>query len=671
VLELINILLANMFRPERMIEASIIFLRKDSDLALEALDDFGNFHVEEMNETPNPTHYEQLVRRTEETIVKLNEVESQLKTGKVGLLDVFKAKEPVRQQIIAENWEFLIRTVEQESSELGVKVNSLTTSLRTLDEELSSLRHVHDMLRILDRFKIDSTAFEELTFIYAVVATAPSRNTNELGKVLSSYGIFYHSLITKSEEFVFIATPSKYKDEIEKTLKTHHAEIFQIPKGLPKKTSEALEKVDDQSKKALESRKTVMGSLESFKEAHGHRLLGLREAAQNVLRVLHAKQKSLETERTVAAKGYVPRRAFAKLQKEIDSKLNGRALVLGKEFTASEDPPTMIRNHSFIKPFESITSLYGLPHYDEVDPTPLIAITFPLIFGFMFGDIGHGLILLMSGLTLGLLIKKSEGLRNFSWILAACGVGTIFAGLLFGEFFGNHVFGPLWFRPFDDVTRFLVFSLFVGIVQITIGFALEFTNFILKGSVIDAFLTSLPKILFYIGSVYLIVVYQLNFAKWFEGPILLPLIPFIFLISGKAIVMKTLKILGHPTGNLNKNDSFLERFFESGDLITRLLSNTMSYARILALLMAHWALLLATYATSDIVFTTPVFGAVLGALVIVGGNIFVIAFEGLIVFIHTLRLHFYEWFSRFYQGTGVKFSPFKQSRAYSEVLLKR
>lgn len=661
-----------MFRPERMIEVSIIFLRKDFDLALEALDDFGNFHIEETNETPKPTQYEQLVRRTEETIVRLNAAENQLKTEKVGLLDGFKAKEPVKTQIIAENWESLIKTVEQESSELEVKVNSLTASLRTLDEELSGLRHVQNMLRILDRFKIDSMAFEELAFIYVVVATAPSRNTYELGKALSSYlGIFYHLSVTKSAEFVFIAAPSKYKDEIEKTLKTHHAEIFQIPKELPKKTSEALEKVDDQLKKALEGRKTIIRSLESFKEAHAHHLLGLREAAQNVLRVLYAKQKSLETERIVTAKGYVPKRAFTKLQKEIDSKLNGRALVLGKEFTASEDPPTMIRNHSFIKPFETITRLYGLPHYDEVDPTPLIAITFPLIFGFMFGDIGHGLILLMSGLTLGLLIKKSEGLRNFSWILTACGIGAIFAGLLFGEFFGKHVFGPLWFDPFEDVTGFLVFSLFVGIVQIMIGFALEFTNFILKDSVIDAFLTSLPKILFYIGSVYLILAYQLNFAHWLEGPILLPLIPFIFLIFGKIIVTKTLKILGHPTGNLNMHNSFLERLLESGDLVTRLLSNTMSYARILALLMAHWALLLATYAISDIVFTTPVFGAVLGTLVVVGGNIFVITFEGLIVFIHTLRLHFYEWFSKFYQGTGVKFSPFKQSRVYSEILFKR
>ena len=216
-----------------------------------------------------------------------------------------------------------------------------------------------------------------------------------------------------------------------------------------------------------------------------------------------------------------------------------------------------------------------------------------------------------------------------------------------------------------------MFSLFVGIIQIMSGFVLDFVNFILKGDIIDAFATSIPKMLFYTGSIHLILVYQLDFGLWLEGPILFPLIPFVFLIFGKIIIVKTLEILGHPVKLSSMRDSLFERFFESGDLITRLLSNTMSYARILALLMAHWALLLVTYTISDMVFPTPVFGTVLGALIIVGGNIFVMAFEGLIVFIHTLRLHFYEWFSKFYQGTGVKFSPFRQSYVYTKIVFTR
>ena len=104
--------------------------------------------------------------------------------------------------------------------------------------------------------------------------------------------------------------------------------------------------------------------------------------------------------------------------------------------------------------------------------------------------------------------------------------------------------------------------------------------------------------------------------------------------------------------------------------MTRLLSNTISYTRILALLMAHWALLLVTYTVAGLIGSASLLGLVLSGIIIVGGNIFVIALEGLIVFIHTLRLHFYEWFSKFYQGNGTEFKAFKQNFVYTEVVLK-
>ena len=119
----------------------------------------------------------------------------------------------------------------------------------------------------------------------------------------------------------------------------------------------------------------------------------------------------------------------------------------------------------------------------------------------------------------------------------------------------------------------------------------------------------------------------------------------------------------------NEKASLGQRLFESGDLVTRLLSNTISYSRILALLMAHWALILVTYTVAGLIGTASIIGLILSGIIIVGGNVFVLALEGLIVFIHTLRLHFYEWFSKFYQGTGTEFKAFKQNFVYTEVIL--
>lgn len=665
-------------RPERMTEASIICLKKDFDTTLEALDEFGNFHIEEIKEDSKAAGYEEQVRRVKETIRNIDTLILQLKTEKAGLLDLFKAEKITKTEITAENWQYLLNMVESEISELKDKTDGLIDSLKILDDMLAELKQINQMLTILSRFKINLDVLNEMQFVYVAVVTVSSKNIPELETALSNVDpiLVHHRAIANGQEFVFVATSTKHKDEIDKILKNHNAEIFQKPPELPESSSEALQEVDVQTKELLESKEVLLGDLKKLAEKNKNRLSALEETAQNISNVLTSKQKSLESKHLVTIKGFVPKKEFDALETKIDDKVD-KVLLVEKEAEPQEpedepkDPPTKIHNRSFAKPFEIITTLYGVPHYNEVDPTPLMAITFPLLFGFMFGDAGHGLVLLSIGLTVGLLIKRNQGIRSFGWILAACGMGAIFAGILFGEFFGKNIFPPLWFDPFEDVTDFLLFSLFIGIIQIMSGFVIDFVNYVLKGDIIDAVSTSLPKMLFYSGGIYLIAVYQLDFGKWLSGPILLPLIPFVFLIFGKLIIVKTLQKTGHPPKMSTMHESLMERVFESGDLVTRLLSNTMSYARILALLMAHWALTLVTYTISGMVFPTPLIGTIIGGIVVVGGNIFVMVFEGLIVFIHTLRLHFYEWFSKFYEGTGVPFSPFKQSYKYTKIVFKK
>lgn len=239
------------------------------------------------------------------------------------------------------------------------------------------------------------------------------------------------------------------------------------------------------------------------------------------------------------------------------------------------------------------------------------------------------------------------------------------------SFFGQQIFHPLWFNPIQNVTLFLVFSLFVGIAQIALGLALELVNFILKRDYLGAISGSLPRIAFYAGSIYLISVYQLNFGAWLRGPILFSLVPLVLVIIGKPLASLTIRAVAPSTSRPLEQPMITQSFLEGSDLATRLLSNTISYTRILALLMVHWALLLATYAIAGIVAPASVFGPVLSAIIIVAGNAFVLAFEGLIVFVQALRLHFYEWFSRFFKGTGTQFNPFKHEHVYSEIDLRK
>ena len=110
--------------------------------------------------------------------------------------------------------------------------------------------------------------------------------------------------------------------------------------------------------------------------------------------------------------------------------------------------------------------------------------------------------------------------------------------ILYGEFFGKELFAPLWFSPFDNVFDFLLFALVIGVIQITSGLALEMVNYLLKHNVIDAVFTAAPKIAFYLGAVLLLVIYKLNLGVWFSGPILMMIVPFVFLAFAEACLFR-------------------------------------------------------------------------------------------------------------------------------------
>ncbi len=655
--------------------ASIICVRKDVESVLEVLSSFGEFHIEQAAEdSASLTEYNQSIQLVEDSLTTVTELTKQLIQEKPGVLDIFRISQPTKILVTAENWQALSKSTRQEVLTLKKEVDEFNASLSSLEEKTAKLNNLKDMLTIFDKMEADLAAIEELKLIHITIASVPHKNFDGLKTALTGFPIILHSCyLTKGFDFVCLAVPSKHREEIEGILKIHHARIFVIPEDLPHGTSEALKEVNNQIKENAHKEKTVLSSLNKLGKENGDKLVSWHETTENVLALLQAKRKILESGHLATIKGFVPEKKFQELTQKVHEMLGEKVLVVKNEADEVEDPPTKISHSGPITPFEELTKLWGIPHYNELDPTSIIAITFPLVFGLMFGDVGHGLILLVGGLTLGILIKKNQTIKNMCWIIAACGASATIMGILYGEFFGKALFAPLWFSPFNNIFGFLIFSLLVGVIQIVSGLALDMVNFLLKHNVIDAVLTSVPKIALYVGGVSLIAVYKLNLGLWFPGPILLVIVPFLVLAFGKPTFLTLRTFSRRSIESQSKKDeenSLGSRIFESGDFVTRLLSNTISYTRILALLMAHWALLLATYTVAGLIGTASLFGLVLSGIIIVGGNVFVMALEGLIVFIHTLRLHFYEWFSKFYQDTGTEFKPFKQNFVYTDVVLK-
>ncbi|OYT50084.1 hypothetical protein B6U79_00350 [Candidatus Bathyarchaeota archaeon ex4484_231] len=651
-----------MLLPERMSKITIICLQKDLDLALSALNRFGMLHVERSRSIKHE-FYRSLIEKAEKASSKLDSIIKQLniKTSRTVL---FKHRKIRRIRVSVEDWTSILESVTKDTLNIEEEVSNAFKSLEEINLEIVDLEKNVRILEILDRFNINPKTLKHLKKTCACIAAVSTRHLISLERALSNFpAIHYSEEIGGGKAFVFVVTTRKNFQTVEKILKSYDVKPFPTLERAIQEPSIALSTMQSHLKELSRERESVLKHIRRLSEKYGNRILALREAAWNIEESLKLRETVFKTERIAQIVGYIPQSSFINLKKHLKKSLGERFVIFSNSHASGEDPPTVLRNPSFIKPFEMITKLYGLPKYDEVDPTPIMAVTFSLIFGLMFGDIGHGFTLFFGGLVLSFIIKSPEEWRSFCKILSACGFGAVIAGLLFGEAFGKHVFSPLWFDPFENVITFLVFSLVIGGIQITIGFIINLFNLAFKGRHVDAFTVALPKIILYGGAMYFLMECKLNFNLWLSGPLLYLACALVFLFFGKPIANAILKKdkVSHVLG---------ERIFEGSELLLSLLGNTMSYSRILALLMAHWALLTATYAISSLVSTVPMIGNILELVIIVGGNIFVIAFEGLIVFIHTLRLHFYEWFSKFYEGTGTDFQPFKYQQRFTRIILK-
>jgi len=351
--------------------------------------------------------------------------------------------------------------------------------------------------------------------------------------------------------------------------------------------------------------------------------------------------------------------------------------------------PTIMKNNFFIRPFETITKLYGVPAYSEIDPTPFLAITFPLLFGLMFGDIGHGIILIISGL-IGAIVyrnKKSRDFLNFCWIILYCGIGSIIAGILYGEFFGMHsieLFGTVFLHlepvsipilnitlhnPLDNIMVVFKFAVLIGVIHINLGWFIQFLNYWKQHRKYIGFTDSLIKIWLLTGGTILIFTFGFDIYVWMAPPypILLPLLPGILLILlkpfGKFFHVSYLKeeSIGGLIG---------EGTMESFETLLSIMSNVASYIRLLALALAHISLMVAIQAMGNLIQGEGIFNEIINIVGLVFGNIIVILLEGLLVFINAIRLHFYEFFFKFYQGTGVNYIPFYLDDKYSVVSFK-
>ena len=307
-------------------------------------------------------------------------------------------------------------------------------------------------------------------------------------------------------------------------------------------------------------------------------------------------------------------------------------------------PPTHLKNNRLFKPFEVLVEMYGLPNYTELDPTAFVAITAFLMFGFMFGDVGQGLVILLFGLFLK---RKKVALGP---VFCFGGISSMIFGLLYGSVFGREDIIPkLLISPMDNIQTMLMAGIGVGAVLIIIAMALNVVNAIKNKDKAKIFFDSngIAGIVFYVTVLVAIVGFAVN-GQW---PISAGIMAVLIVLPLVLIFFKEPLTKWIDKKKPVEKSSFVEKFFEMFEMLLSFVSNTISFVRLAAFAINHVGLCMAIYILADMV------GGSGNLIVGIIGNGIVIVLEGLIVAIQVLRLEYYELFSRFYTGDGKEYKP--------------
>ena len=384
-----------------------------------------------------------------------------------------------------------------------------------------------------------------------------------------------------------------------------------------------------------------------------------------------------ETGRTILFTGWVPAGSADKVEKTLRSVCADNLYVEWLDVkdmkdVKREEIPVELNNPGFLGPFQLLVENYSLPAYGTIDPTPFTAVSFFLMFGLMFGDAGQGIVIMLAGLLGSRLMKKNTTRKKLAQLISWCGLSAVLFGTLFGSWFGFPLFPPLWFDYHGIVTGhssgnayinsvydILGLTIRFGIVIIFTGLFLNWINLFRKREWIDLVLgrTGLLGGWIYGAGIYTAWVFVASNYKTLPDSDLLGGIlglPVILLF-----LKEPLEAWHHkkPFRFTMIADFLMEGLVQILETFSGYLSNTLSFMRVAGLGIAHVSLMMAF---AEMAGLTDSF--VFRFLILLAGNILVIALEGLSAGIQSLRLNYYEFFSKYFTGSGRAFSPVNLGR---------
>jgi len=644
-----------MFTKLNIIKLTLGIHKNDYEKVLNLLGDLEKIHiVEDQWDVKDVKKYITNHLSNSDIIVKINSILSELDVAAVET----KIQEEKNIHVDVDSYEDDMELVESILSEIKINreaKNKLTLRLDELKsrvDEARKMKVIYENLEIIENMKICSCAVG--TVAVPIEMNNPLNSTSFYVRQFGTY-ILGISLADDYDLMLHYLKQFGYEDRLGKISSSKN--LLQLKDYI----------FDDIEMIKVSLRKNEK-SFEDLKGKWIHKLETLYNYYISLRKFDETKGMLLRSKEIVFINGWIVKEDLNKINSLLRNNCHNGfvSLVASSESYSQDDIPVALKNNKFFRAFELLVKNAGIPSTIEKDPTPLASIAFVIMFGMMFGDIGQGIVLVLTGIIMKYLsVKKSlsQNISDGAVILMTCGTSASFFGVLYGSVFSYEHITPLWFHPMDNMMDLFFAAIMLGVVLISLGLIMNIVNSYSSGFKTEALFGTkgIAGLYIYIGSLVLFIRYlKLNiFPQFYELIVVLVIPLFIFLLRN---------ILGYfflkmknpfPHGIF---EYIVESIVEIIEMFSSFLGNTISFIRAGAFALSHAGLSIAIYTLAKIV--NPEIISIGSLSIIIIGNIFIILLEGLLCSIQSMRLEYYEFFGKFFKGDGKEFQPFSLNKKY-------
>jgi len=542
-----------------------------------------------------------------------------------------------------------LRSIETWLTDLWAECSDCEEHQRELEEEIHLTLSLQKSLHNFYGLDINLTQLrQKKAFLDLQVGLVPEENLSRLRQAAGLAGyiieIFHRE---KHQVHILIAgLLGEGKDNMQSVLHAAGYRTFPIPEAfqdtpenirheLEKRHQELVAERDRHLKKRIrranESMDDLLACWRILRLIEPVFMLGSATRCRGELAVIH---------------GWIPEAELPAMIDQLQQELNHPVHVESHAPVTEEYDrvPTVIRYPRWMMPFVTLTRNYGTPRYAEVDPTWIFALSSVLLFGMMFGDVGHGAVLLIAS------IAFRKVLKQFVFLIVANSISAIIFGFVYGSIFGNeHLLPPVWQSPLHDPVPILLIAVYIGVGFVGLSILLNIYNLITMAYYQRALLSpgGLPSL---IGLFALVLAFNLQ-----QSTTVILIFPFLLILAALVMMARYL----WQTNTSPTNERLIVVSIELFESFISLISNVLSFLRVGAFTLNHVALMLAVFAIAEMLPDSGYW------IMMVLGNLFVIGFEAAIVMIQVLRLEYYEGLSRYFQGDGNIFEPLKLAESTS------